>query len=273
MTYTTIDISEFLAITLPFNHLSLASRQQLAAKLQPLRYRMGQAISVGETMPAEIAILYEGQARLLGYPPQSPVPITLQLLKPGAIIGSTSLLRGMACETVIASTEATCLTLPTTNFLALLELEPTFADAFHQRCTLIEVFDLLGAEISRRALGEVDLKEVALKAKSEAVVLNLPPGRTALDSLDPNLVWIFSGGSSTNFAIGSRLITDNSQTYIKVEGPESARFIGFREPVTPQSVTSDSNPATTTATDIPYAPDRPSELKSKTVLGCLLSRL
>ncbi len=213
-------------------------------------------------MPAEVAILYEGQARLLGYAPQSSVPVTLQLLKPGAIIGSTSLIRGVACETAIASTEATCLTFPAADFLALLELEPTFADAFYQRCTLIEVFELLGAEMSRRALGEVDLKELALKAKSEAVVLNLPAGQTPLHSLDPNLVWLVSGGSPTNFTIGSRLIAD-TQTYIRVEGPGSARLIGWREQTAPEPDAANSNPATTTVADIPYAPDRPSELATK----------
>jgi len=37
---------------------------------------------------------------------------------------------GVACETVIASTEVLCLTLPAADFLALLELEPLIAATF-----------------------------------------------------------------------------------------------------------------------------------------------
>jgi len=46
---------------------------------------------------------------------------------------------------VIASTEVLCLTLPAADFLAL--LEPLIAATFHNSCALIEVFELLGAEI------------------------------------------------------------------------------------------------------------------------------
>lgn len=120
MTYTQVGISEFLGLTPPFDCLNPTTREQLASKLQPLRYRMGQAIVVRESMPAHIAILYLGQARLLAYPLSQTVPETLQLLKPGAILGWVSLLRGIACETALASSESTCLTLPAADFLELL---------------------------------------------------------------------------------------------------------------------------------------------------------
>jgi len=85
---------------------------------------------------------------------------------------------GVACETVIASTEVLCLTLPAADFLALLELEPLIAATFHNSCALIEVFELLGAELDRRtAFGAVDLKQLALKAWECAVVVNCPVKR------------------------------------------------------------------------------------------------
>jgi len=224
MTYSTIPISEFLANTSPFAQLSPATREQLSSKLQPLRYRMGQAIVERETIPAHIAILYEGQARLLGYPPKAIAPVTLQLLKPGEVIGWASLLRGVACETAIASTETICLTLSAADFLALLQQEPVLADAFHNRCSPIEAFDLLSAELDRRANGAIDLKEITILA-SEAVMLNLPPGKTALRQLDPNLVWFLSGGT-TNFTLGDRLPTEDERGYIEVV-PSQARLVGF----------------------------------------------
>lgn len=256
MTYTTIDIQGFLAGTSPFDQLSAAAIQRLSEKFQLLRYRMGQAILVRETMPAQVAILYEGQARLLGYTPQAQAPVTLQLLQAGEILGWVSLVRGVPCETAIASTEAICLTIPSSDFLALLDQEPLLAAAMIDRCSLIEVFDLLGAELDRLALGCANLKELALKAGERGVVRNLPPGKTPLQSLDPNQVWFISGGATTNFAVGSRLTTEESRSNIEVTGPGSARLVGLSETLLiPTDETSPKIlPGARNYEDIPYAP-------------------
>lgn len=248
----TIDIQEFLASTSPFDRLEATVIQRLSEKFQLLRYRMGQVILVRETMPDKVAILYQGQARLLGYAPQAPAPETLQLLNPGEIFGWVSLVRGVPCETAIASKEAVCLTITATDFLELLELEPQFAAAFQNRCAIIEVFDLLGGVLEHRAKVAANLKELTMSAWQDAVVLNLPPGKTPLHSLDPNKVWLISGGARTNLAVGSRLTT--GQTYIKVEGPGSARLVGLPEStlILPDEISIDS-PAGTPE-DIPYAP-------------------
>jgi ATP-binding cassette subfamily B protein len=167
---------------------------------------------------------------------------------------------------VIASTEVLCLTLPAADFLALLELEPLIANTFHNRCALIEVFELLGAELDRRvAFGALDLKELALKAWECAVVLNLPPGKTPLKQLDPNLVWFVSGGAPTNFTVGSSLTPENAQTYLEVEGPTSARLVGLREPsqLLPDETYTKTLPAVTSWESIPYALERPPEPATK----------
>ncbi|MBV9385883.1 MAG: cyclic nucleotide-binding domain-containing protein, partial [Chroococcidiopsidaceae cyanobacterium CP_BM_ER_R8_30] len=274
MNYTKPTIQDFLAGVSPFNQLSSATLARLSRQFHPLRYRMGQAILVKETMPAFVAILYEGQARLLGYAPGAKVPETLQLLQPGAVLGWAGLIRGVPCETAITSTEAICLTLSAADFLALLELEPLLAEAFHNCCALIEVFDLLGAELERQANQHGKLKELALKAWSEAVVLNLPPGRTSLRQLDPDLVWLVSGGASTNFSVSSR-VSAESQTFIEVEGPLKTRLVGLLKPTqlladettipsllagTPKDIP--ALPTGTSTEDVSYAPDRPPDLET-----------
>ena len=242
--------------------LPSASLGQIAAKVQLLRYRMGQAIVLRETMPAQIAILYEGQARLLGYSPSSPLPETLQLLRTGAILGWVGLLRGVACETAIASTESVCLTLAAREFRHLLQQEPDFAAAFHQRCAPAELFELLNAEAERRAIGSLDLKALTLKLTTEALVLTLPPGTTPLSQLDPNLLWLLSGGK-TNLAIGGR-IDPNAAGTITIESP-TARLIG----ISPAAFDPDSaplvspptpSPSALASASIPYAPEQPPEL-------------
>jgi signal-transduction protein with cAMP-binding, CBS, and nucleotidyltransferase domain len=59
MTSTTFPIQDFLNRTSPFDQLSFASKERLQAQCQLLRYRMGQAIVVRETLPARVAILFE----------------------------------------------------------------------------------------------------------------------------------------------------------------------------------------------------------------------
>lgn len=251
-------IQEFLASIHPFDQLSITTVELLAAKLEPLRYRMGQAILVRETLPAQITIIYQGQARLLGYAPSASAPDTLQILKPGSIIGWTSLVRGVPCETAIASVETLCLTLKASDFLSLLELEPTIANAFRNYCSLIEVFDLLGAELERRGKIPDNLKELATAATKLATILNLPNGKTPLQQLDPNLLWLVSSKGS-NYAVGDHLNLTQAQAYITGE----VRLIGFTDPTLslPHSLTPSLSLSSSSDTGIwsnaPFAPLSP----------------
>ncbi|MEO0936122.1 MAG: cyclic nucleotide-binding domain-containing protein, partial [Cyanobacteria bacterium J06641_2] len=128
MVTTSICISEILKTTPPFNRLSTATLNRLTQKSQLLRYQMGQQIALKESIPAQIAILYQGQARLIGYASESSLPSTLELLKPGAIIGWVSLLRSVPCETVIASTDAVCLLIPALTFQNLIQHSSDFTN-------------------------------------------------------------------------------------------------------------------------------------------------
>jgi ATP-binding cassette, subfamily B, bacterial HlyB/CyaB len=260
MTYTTT-IQEFLSGIYPFDRLSSAALVKLSQSCQLLRYRMGQAIVVREKMPAQVAILFQGQARLLGYDPRRPTPITLKLLQPGEIIGWVGLIRGVPCETAIASTEVVCLTLNTADFLAVLDSDPAISDAFRSRCALIEVFDLLGAELERRADGESNLKDVALEAWSNAVVYNLPRGRRMSSELDPSRVWLVSGGALANAPVGTCLNSE-SIANLEVKGSGFTRLVGIPSSIL-QPATSSlalvSSDTTTDLAEIPWAPEQLSQ--------------
>lgn len=267
MTHTTVNIQEIIAGIPPFDQLPSVVLERLAKKFQLLRYRMGQAIVVRETMPTHIAIIYQGQARLLGYDPQSQTPVTLKLLEPGEILGWVSHIRGIACETAIASTETICLMLSAADFLALLKQNPSFAAAFQDRCALIEVFDLLSAELTRHADGTTKIKELALKAWSEAVVLNLPPGKIRLSQIDPDLVWLVSGGTLADFPVGSRLIPSARESNLEVKGSDCVRLVGFAKSIlfpSDSAKPTASTASTTWEAEIPYAPERPPRLESET---------
>ncbi|MDJ0526749.1 MAG: cyclic nucleotide-binding domain-containing protein, partial [Microcystis sp. M53600_WE12] len=114
MSYTTLDFTAFLETVQPFDRLPVEVRRSLGQKLQPFRYEMGNAILKCDRLPSHLVLLYEGEARLLGYDARvdNPLPVTLAKLQPGDLFGWISLLRGSPCETVIASSEVTiCLTL------------------------------------------------------------------------------------------------------------------------------------------------------------------
>ncbi len=266
MTYTRSTIQDFLASVYPFNQLPLASLAGLVERFQLLRYRMGQAIFLRDKMPAQVAVLYQGQARLLGYDPRTDRPVTLSLMQPGAVLGWPSLVRGVPCETAIASKETVCLVLPSIDFLAALEGEPILAQAYRDQCALIEVFDLLGTELHRQANGDADLRDLALQAQTKAQVYKLPSGRSPLHQLDQNLIWFVSGGGSiTDYPVGSRIDLSQAPETLDVIGTYPARLVGLPESIAfpnqtiiPEIVTSDDDGIADDLT-IPYAPDQPPE--------------
>jgi ATP-binding cassette subfamily B protein len=270
MTYTKSTIQEFLTTVEPFVRLSSEALTRVAARCQLLRYRMGQPVLVRDKMPAQVSIVYEGRVRLLGYDPRTQRPTTLQVLKPGDLLGWVGLVRGIPCETAIASEESICLSFPALEFLALMGGEPRFADYFRNHCALIEAYDLLGSEIHRRADGDADLKELAIELHQEAVVKNLAPGTAPFAHLDTERLWLVSGGGTVEqFPVASR-VEQNGSASLEVTGSQPARLVGFpaaaiaRQPVSPTSKL-DTIPSNGTVVDvtpegqIPYAPDRPPE--------------
>ena len=253
---------EFLAKITPFDLLDSTVLSRIVNKLEPLRYRMGQAILVKESLPANIYILHSGQARLLGYPPDAIAPQTLEKLEPGAIIGATGIIRGVPCETVIASTESVCLTLKVSDFQELLSQQPDYWAYFRNQLSLIEAYDLIGTETNRRGKVVDDLKELAIRALNHATVLNLPPGKTPLSQIDHNLLWLVSS-EGRNYPVGSVIDTTNNQEYIQSTG-KGIRLIGFTDPSLSFSKPKEETFSETSIIpvheeSIPFAPEKPEQ--------------
>jgi HlyB family type I secretion system ABC transporter len=274
MSYTTVNTETFIKAIAPFDQLSQIALSKLSQQTQLLRYRMGQTIVMREKIPAVISIIFEGQARLLGYDPKSQIPVTLKLLQPGDILGWVGLIRGVGCETAIASSETICVTFQTTEFLTLLQQEKAFASYFNNRPELIEVFDLLAAELQSRADNELlleatnsnSLKELALKVHSQTLVVNLP--QDSQSQLESDRLWLVSGGTIPIDAIATRY---NPQTH-PTKG-KHLRLLGFPANILPTErgglrdqggqrglrdqggISSLSSP--TSSDDIPYAPNEP----------------
>lgn len=230
-------IQDFLAQTPPFDRLSETALTDLVAKCQLLGYRTGQPIFEREKMPTQVAIIYQGQARLLGFDQRSQRHVSLRLVQSQEILGWAGLLRGVPCETAIASTEVIAIVLSAEDFLSVLEKQPTFGEAFREHCSLSEVFELLSLELQRQADGTSNLKELTVQAWQDATVVNLPNGNQKtpelVKQLEADRIWLVSSGILGDFPTGSRFSADNAAKSLKVEGPRGARLVGFREPPPP----------------------------------------
>ncbi|MGB3654676.1 MAG: cyclic nucleotide-binding domain-containing protein [Rivularia sp. (in: cyanobacteria)] len=227
---TISSLQDFLASIYPFNQLPSQKLENIAQKIQPLRYRMGQTIFVRETMPDKVVIIYEGQARLLGYSKSAKVPETLKLFKPGEIIGWTSIVRGVPCETVIATIETNCISILKSDFIQLLESQNNqeFTEYFYNQPSLIEVYELLGTELERRAVGLANLKQLATDTLPQSQIINLSPGKTSLSQLDSNLMWLVSSKGS-NYEVGSRLLL-SAENASFIEAKYNVRLVGLQKP-------------------------------------------
>ncbi|MBD2022289.1 peptidase domain-containing ABC transporter [Leptolyngbya sp. FACHB-36] len=244
--FTTSVAQTFLSGLAPFQALPERVLSRIARKVEFQWYEMGQPILQRDQEPTEISLLYQGQARSLGHDPDTNVPVTLQRLEPEAVIGWSAIVRGIACETVIASTDAVCLALPASEFLTLLEQEDSVAVYFHSHPTLVEVFDLLSRELNRRAdralilehAAVKDVRELAMSVWSQTVVHNLTNDRTQAErlkpqnfpnsphTLHPDWLWLVSGGMPLpKPAIGSSVDVNTAPRDLETSGV--TRLIGI----------------------------------------------
>ncbi|MDF5727917.1 MAG: peptidase domain-containing ABC transporter [Rhizonema sp. PD38] len=262
MTYIKSGFQEFLTNLEGFDQLPSEEIASISQQIQPWRYRIGQKILGKEKLAERVGIIYEGKARLLAYDPRTKMPTTLELLETGAMIGEVSLLRDIACETAIASTEVICLTIGTADYLRLIDLYPAFASVRKNRTHLVEIFEILGTQLEMQALGGANLKEIALNALGGAKVHYLPSGRTSLNQLDSENIWFVSGGVTvTDFSPGSRLELSSEENIVEVQGKkQSARLIGLQPwdlslLDSPVQITVDDTTLESNGEEIPYAPD------------------
>ncbi len=211
MSYTTLDFTAFLETVQPFDRLPVEVRRSLGQKLQPFRYEMGNAILKCDRLPSHLVLLYEGEARLLGYDARvkNSLPVTLAKLQQGDLFGWMSLLRGTPCETVIASSEVTiCLTLKEEDFWSLINNYPEFKQYFFEQTSIAEVYAVLGSYLNQQAWGGGDLKEMAQALLNKACV--------SYNQINDDYIWLVSENSD-NYPTGT-VITQNNPTNTRLLG-------------------------------------------------------
>ncbi|MGA1623015.1 MAG: peptidase domain-containing ABC transporter [Synechocystis sp.] len=248
MSLTVTDYQSFLQEIEPFAQLPPAAIADIADKLRPWRFRMGQIILTRGKLANQVYFLVSGQARLLGYDPGTGFPVTLTLLQNGAVIGATNAIRNVPCETAIASTETICASLDRTEFLELVAKYPELRQVYQDQCGLVELFDLLGEHLQRLAQGGTDLRQLTLDTLPQSQVYQLPPGSQPLPSdLQDGNLWMASSEGLDNFPKGSVLPTNNPQVTLKANAP--VRLVG----IPPLQLASSPAPEAPRETEIPVA--------------------
>lgn len=227
MVYTVGSIEEFISKVEPFNQLPPSVIRDLGKSFSPLRYRMGQIIVVKDKIPPHFGIVYEGQVRSIGYDPLTGKPISLDLFSHGDLVGWLSLIRGIGCETAISDSDSgvVLLTLDNDKFFDLIKTYPQFAEAFRNKSSLLEVFDLLTYQLTKTAKGDLDILPMAKQAFAESQVHYLKQGTTKnIPSLPPQKTWVLSSGKVEEVPIGSE-ISLNGKSELKIE--KEARLVSL----------------------------------------------
>ena len=260
MTYTPPSLDQFLETVWPFDRLSPTALQTLAGKCQQLRYRVGQPILRRESLPHQVIVILEGQARLLGYDPYTQSPTTLSRLSVGDVLGVAGLVRRRACESAIASSEVVALTLPATEFQKLLETQTAFASGARGRCYLAELFELLGGYYKQQAESIDDLARRVQETIAVGVdVRQVDFGRLDTSPLDPQRTWFISQGKISEYGVGQ--ILDLKAPRLQVLTSNGARLVGVPARAltgTPAAVVPEVVSSGAPSYDnIPYAADVP----------------
>jgi HlyB family type I secretion system ABC transporter len=272
MTYTPISPELFLSKIEPFKRLPPKVQLKIAKIARYYRYHVGQPIVLRDRLSAQINIVVEGTVRLLGYPTDLAAPVTLERLETGSTIGAIGMIRGVPCESAIASTEAICLAIPGAVFRQLVDREPMLRQYFYDRPSSIEIFEILRIALERQPnrerlltlLGVDSLKELALKAAESAVVYGsiaeIPPELRNWDWFVASQELGQSGGA---YEIGALIDLESVNPRLKIRAigilPTVLQFcqpIDLDRVIDIEAATPVDN-SSDLAADIPYAPDLP----------------
>jgi len=285
MTNNAMDYTTFLKQLPLFQRFSQHRLRELINLMKPLRYHIGQTILTGETLPHQVIVLLDGRIRVLGVDHRQPNPVSLELLKPGAVVGWVGLVRGNPCESILASTEVTCLSLPAEEFMDLLTGEPELRHYCQQTTSLSEVANVIHHFLKKQAKEIHDFLFLTRQANDSAIVQYIHKGEPNLKSKSSEYVWLVSQDGVKDAPLGSILsINFDINNLPEGDRPDSIRLLGFpselfnqsspsetEEPLsetdvwmTPISQLSDHKSSDLATSHIPYAPfELPYQPKAK----------
>ncbi|MEM9002226.1 MAG: peptidase domain-containing ABC transporter [Cyanobacteria bacterium P01_F01_bin.86] len=243
MTYANISIEQSLVKISPFDQLPLEALENLASSCQRLRYRVGQPILRRESMPHQLVVILEGKGRLLGYDPYQKSPMTLELLQPESVLGLAGLVRGLPCESAIASSEIVAIAVPITAVRQLMAENARFAEAINTPCYLPEIFDLASEYFKTQARNVSDLAGTARQLQQDALAAGVGPGQITLNNPDPNRLWFVSSDNMVSHPAGTWLLPEMLDGRVSTQQETRLVGIDMRQLATQHNSTPQLQPA------------------------------
>jgi ATP-binding cassette subfamily B protein len=173
------------------------------------QFSVGKTIVRSDEIPSHIFLVLDGEIRLLVEDATRPGKVTLTKLGSGEWIGWSSLLRGSACELVIASTPVNVLAVPSELYVKLYRENKRFAAFFSQRPGLQEAYAVglaAGELVARRQPGWSD--DLTLRAlNAQACTLEPSTAFQPPDEHEPPLEWFLSTDGVPGHPVGQRVCT------------------------------------------------------------------
>ena len=148
-----------------FQELSPEGAQKLQHSSRLLRFELGQQMAAPESIPANLLILLQGQARLVSR--HHGRLTTVGKFGPGSVIGAASLLCGQPCENVVASQETTACAIADEVWAELYASEASFRAWCDRQIwpqELLQLIEALRQNSPDSTSSPVQLLEQGLKA-------------------------------------------------------------------------------------------------------------
>ena len=206
----------------PFSKLSTEEKAKLAETIQPLRLRPGQKLYDFSDLPPGIALLAEGQMRLLALDEREE-PFTLYRLSPGDQAGHIGILRGVTGYALAASQPSLLWLLPQAGFLRVISENKSFQEEY-KISTIEELYGVSVLSTSPLNNTKNEIKDwvsnTIAESKNTNSVLLVEPGEHDFDSKwGP---WLVSSSNIAGCKPGEELLGPLKLT---VQGKIPARLV------------------------------------------------
>jgi len=206
-----------------------ATQACLADALQALKLRPGQKLYDYTALPPGVALVAQGQLRLLSLDERNE-PFTLQRLGPGDMVGQVGLLRGVTGQAVAAALPSQLWLIPQQAFFEAVAADEGLQRAIAQP-NLEELYAVAAASPSPRTPERLVLRDWASNQLTESAdsqqVLLVPPGEHSFGAdWGP---WLLSSSNVGGWSPGDELL---GPLKLIVRGKLPARLIA-KQAVTP----------------------------------------
>ena len=206
-----------------FSELSEVGLGKLKAQSRLLRFRVGQPLTNGSSMPTDALWILQGECRLLGN--EKDRLATLARMGSGACVGLASLLRAAPCESVTASTETIAVAVPDNLIVELYKSEPKFRDWCDNSIWPAELAELLVILQKNSAKGDRSiLNRLALLLQSASILTDETGRLNAIEKIEQEQT-ILIASANTDYAIGTKL--DPNLPFPEPRGPFSSRIVAI----------------------------------------------